>query len=323
METVIKRIKQDDRGKREMIGKARNLRTGATSVSLPSLIISNKKKGTVLDFPISTNAFKQLCTLLGIPADYIKQCPPKLRVENINHWLSNFKEGEKWAIRMKEDVVRGFMNSARIPFMNIKVMEMVQSLEFMKGKKIIRDWFFLDDTTMHARILFPETSIFLDDKKKADGIIPGIHVSNSEIGMHGFRLDFVAVQESSDSAIVGMFNGKRYIRPNGVVTDIEKLKTLVETGLTTFETVTKDFADRIKKAKGKNIKDFGKWMDHIKKKYRFAGNLAERAAEIFNAGEEKNGWAAFNSLGRTAREKLTGEKRYQMEALVGNIADSK
>lgn len=319
MDTIVKKVKTDDRGKRVVSGLAQNIRAAASSVNLPQLLFGKKEPKP---HPITDEAFIQLCSILGIPRDYVKSLPPKLRCDNINYWLSTLDKKTRWTILMKEKVVRGIL-TGRMPFSNMQIVEMVKGLSEIKDSKVLRDWVFLDDSTLHFRLLFPDVDLFFENEKRTKATMPGLHFSTSELGVHGFRCDFVMVREQSDSGIVAMVKRKRFYRPSKAFPTIDALREELEKSLAEFPKVVATFAERIKKARKQGLKDFPGWIDKLRKKYRFSTKIAERATEIFEGQEDKNLWMALNALARTARERLTGEKRYEVEALVGNVMDAK
>jgi len=323
MEATLKKVKEEARGNKDMLGRAKRIRSYPSIDLFPSLMLG-KSPETATAFALTEPAFKQLCLLLNIHDDYIRRCPPKLRSANINYWLSTLPEDTKWILRTKEKIIRGIMPGTNPPMTNVQVMEILKNLLFFKEKKIVRDWTYFDDSMMHIRLILPESPILFEDEARTKGVMAGLHISFSEIGQLGLRIDFITFRDKSDSTIVTMSGGKRFFRPGRVIVDQEEMAVAIEAALGSgFPGKVEEFVTVIGKARQKQIKDFKNWAEKLRTKYKFSIKLAERAAEIFEGQEDKSFWMAVNCLSRTAREKLDGEKRYAMEALAGNLLDAK
>ena len=319
METILKKVEEIARGAKDMVGKAKRIRTFPTAYPFPSLLIG-KNQDSATEFSMTESAFKQFCLLLNIPDDYIRRCPPDLRTANINFWLSTLADDAKWALRAKEKIIRGILPGSTFPFSNVQVFKTIKELEFFKDKKIVTDWTYFDDSVMHVRLILPEFPILFEDEARTKGIMAGLHISYSEIGNFGLRIDFITYREKSNSTIITMTEGKRFYRPGKSWSTPEEMKGSIEAALAgSFPGKIPEFGSTIEKMRKKEMKDFKAWADKLRKKYKFSIKLAERAAEIFDGQEDKSMWMAVNSISRVAREKLDGEKRYSIEALAGNI----
>jgi len=337
MKTIKQQIAIDDRGKRKKEGKLCRLRSGTSTSKFPELLVigKNKKKNTTVvkkAFEMDKVAFKQLCSILSIPEEYIASCPPSLRSANINYWLSAVPKVKKVCLLLKEKVIRGIVDleqKARL-FTNSAVIEIFEDLikngisvtvpneentQIAIFPKIVPVWQYLSSTSMHISLMFPDENLFFEGGDKKKGVFTGIHISNSEIGNHLFRMDYILHREASDSTIILALDKKRMYRPKPGTT-IEKLKEDITNVIIDLPKYKEKAESLIKKARKKDIKDFKTWAELKRKKYRFNSALVRRGKEIFD-GQEKNVWGACSALAKAAREKFDGERRYEMLSMLG------
>jgi len=131
-------------------------------------------------FDLSEWAASQLCSRLGIPVKYFRNCPPELKKMQVEFLVNARCEPDKcWRLRLKNHTIRGIVSGTYQPFDNkaiASVWEQVGQCDQFKYESL------LDDTTFFLRTLMPNGADAVD---RNGGILSGFYIRNSEVGRSG------------------------------------------------------------------------------------------------------------------------------------------
>jgi len=125
-------------------------------------------------------AQQSICFRLGIPIQYMRRCPSDLQAQNLNHWIKH-ERNEQLFVRFDGDDVRAIFTPKYKPVDNFEVLEKLDSMGYPSETEV----------QCHLDKEFMQLSI--PDGKKSfsingDNMIPGISISNSEVGLSSLSI---------------------------------------------------------------------------------------------------------------------------------------
>lgn len=126
-------------------------------------------------FPLKPIAQQGIANRLGIPAHYLRKCPPDIQRMNLNHWITK-ERNDQLFFRFSRNEIRAVFTPRYIPTDNIEVLEHLRKLGYQ------------DDTPVQASIDENFLAVNIPDGEKmfsinGDRMTPGISISNSEVGI--------------------------------------------------------------------------------------------------------------------------------------------
>lgn len=127
-------------------------------------------------FPVTPMAQRSFAYRLGIPYQYLTRCPAEIQAYNMNHWIKEEPNPELF-MRFDGDEVRALFTTKYQPVDNFEVLERLDSLGFGPDTMVQCN---LDDEFMSLSIPDKEYAFKINKK---DEHIPGISISNSEVGL--------------------------------------------------------------------------------------------------------------------------------------------
>ena len=121
-------------------------------------------------------AHQQLLTKLVVPNAYIGKCPPELKEENINHFLS--KTDKLWKYRVINDnLIRAVVSDSYVAIDDLKLIDLIEP--FLKNRDIGIMNYHVSDVMTSIRFVFDEVK----GKHNVDDIVKkGVVINNSEVG---------------------------------------------------------------------------------------------------------------------------------------------
>ncbi len=127
--------------------------------------------------PLRENAQRQLSNRLGIPFPYLNRCPADLQAENLHHWLLREPNNEMF-FRFSGPHVRAVFTPKYRCVDNHELIERLNSLGYDQSTPVqVR----IDQSFMSISI--PDGRKTFDLDGNGDRVIPGLCVSNSEVGL--------------------------------------------------------------------------------------------------------------------------------------------
>jgi len=126
-------------------------------------------------YPLKPIAQQGIANRLGIPAHYLRKCPPEIQRLNMNHWIRKERNDELF-FRFDRNEVRAVFTPKYIPTDNVEVLEHLKKLGYR------------DDTPVQASVDDNFLAVNIPDGDKmfsinGDRMTPGVSVSNSEVGI--------------------------------------------------------------------------------------------------------------------------------------------
>ena len=133
-------------------------------------------------FPLKPIAQQGISNRLGIPAHYLRKCPPEIQRVNLNHWIRKERNDELF-FRFDRNEVRAVFTPRYIPTDNVEVLEHLKKLGYR------------DDTPVQASVDDNFLAVNIPDGDKIfsvngnDRMSPGISISNSEVGIAALSIN--------------------------------------------------------------------------------------------------------------------------------------
>ena len=116
-----------------------------------------------------------ICYRLGIPIHYLRKCPPEIQKNNLNYWIKHEKN-EKLFFRFDGNEVRAIFTPRYIPTDNLEVLDRLLEHGYKPDTRVQCS---LDDEFMLVSVPDDRETFRIN----GDRLIPGISVSNSEVGL--------------------------------------------------------------------------------------------------------------------------------------------
>ena len=147
-------------------------------VAVPDITFADLKHVNIAGetFPIRPVAQKSFAYRLGIPFQYLARCPAEIQAFNMNHWVKEEPNPELF-FRFDGNEVRALFTTKYQPVDNFEVLERLDSFGFGPETQVQCN---LDDEFMCLSIPDKEYAFKINKK---DEHVPGISISNSEVGL--------------------------------------------------------------------------------------------------------------------------------------------
>lgn len=137
------------------------------------------------EYRLRTMAGQGMAARLRVPYQYLNRCDADLQAHNLNYWVEKQKENASdLVIRFDGDEVRSVLSSKYVPIDNLQIVEEIASLGMITDDADVQCY--QDERFMMLDIPDPSKKFAL--KKKDNEMIPGVSVSNSEVGLASFSV---------------------------------------------------------------------------------------------------------------------------------------
>lgn len=244
---------------------------------------------------------------LRLPSGYLERCPRDLQAWNLNKWLARLGDTPIFC-RFKNEKIRAFFSPMYKPIDNTEIMACITSAYPPETKVKFR----LSDEMMMLNI--PDYLQTFDIK--GDNIAPGIHFSNSEVGLAAYSCGIFYEHLARPNRIIATDTvavRTRHTRRNALddfAVTLGKARRLAIDNHP--EKIKISLQTKVRNAKGR-IVSFGK-------QYRLSNHDIR---SIQRSWEEEPGntiWHIILAFAHAARgEYLPVEKAYRLQRIAGQI----
>lgn len=224
IEELARELARQKDGKHDFVLSTEKIEAKSTMMpvapkSTKDLVLNFDRKEGLETFPLTEYAHGQLATKCGIPERYywamLDAGMAELTAENVNAWLS--KKAETRFIRTLDGKVRAILSDKYRPLDNYDLAFAVMDRAKEHGAKVQECE--LTERRMYIKIVVPEMQEQLDldmfqgyqpgthDRVgyvDGDPIIPGLIVSNSEVGAGAFRVEPFLWRLVCQNGLIGM-----------------------------------------------------------------------------------------------------------------------
>jgi hypothetical protein len=138
-------------------------------------------------YPLSPNGSLQLAQKAGVPVDYyykmLGEGMADLTAKNVNAWLAK-NDGERRLVRILDGNVRALLSDKYRALDNYDLA--FQVMDRAKQHQAVVQTSVLSETRMHIKLTVPD---YIAEVKQGDRVVPGLYVSNSEVGAGAFTVE--------------------------------------------------------------------------------------------------------------------------------------
>lgn len=276
----------------------------------------------VRDSAMSRFALGQLCTKLGVPANYIDKCfssgNTELAADNINSWMSTLNKS--LFIREYQGNIRGILSDR---YMTLDTPDILGSLtEVINPSEYQIKGYFMSPERFHARIVQKEMlSISGED------LFAGIQIDSSDVGRKSLVVRFLIFKQICTNGLCiskggGVLFSQKHIGINldefcaGFKESMQRIPLLIDNATTLIEEARKDTSKYdVRHFSEQELKDFTDRM-------RFKTKLSEEGMnKVISFMSDKYGysrWGFVNALTEVSQE-YTLERRIELEKIAGDI----
>jgi hypothetical protein len=134
-------------------------------------------------FRMRTMAGQGMAARLRVPYQYLSRCDADLQAHNLNYWVEKQKaKSSELLLRFDGNAVRAVLSRKYVPIDNMQVVDEMASLGIQDDADV---QCYVDDRFMMLNVPSPEKKFAL---LKKDEMMPGVSVSNSEVGLASFSV---------------------------------------------------------------------------------------------------------------------------------------
>ena len=302
-------------------------------------------------------ATAQFCQRLGIPAGYFRRCPSKLQDLQFNHWIRQPSGGqetppdeeddplapertdedaplevtrfdepgeedgaalpESWLLRMKGDTLRGVL-SARYARLDHDLL--LDSLTPLLPPGFTVDWFSLDDTSLHLRLVDPRKP---QSVLPGDDLLSGIHLANSEVGRRAVTVDALVYRLVCQNGLIRLVKGKSLMHQRHIHLSAPHFREALEGAVLGALDEASRFLEQIRTAARTPVPDVPAVLALLGRQEALSKSFleaAERSLRSEPSGQQETVWGLANGLTQ-ASQALPPDDRYAIETLAGRLIE--
>lgn len=285
--------------------------------------------GQLISATISRFALGQLCSKIGVPAQYIDKCIKTGRLELVQHnmssWLSDYN-GNLF-IRMYDDSVRGVLSQRYMVCDTPEIVDVVQDV-FPSDDYTIRG-FFLSPERFHLRITSADTL-----KVSGEDLFAGFSINSSDVGRSQLKVNYILYKQICTNGLCLPRGIGDLFRQKHIGITAESFREELKKSLDLVPQITAKYEQAIEKARnsGVAIRDFDndEEIKEIIASLRKSTGLSEQQADkvitlfdfrVNKSGDfryENNKWGLINAITEYSKE-FTLERRIELEQQAGGI----
>lgn len=266
---------------------------------------------------ISEFAFSQLCTRLGVPANYVKKCFEKGKV---NLALDNFRA---WAgecdknilVREHEGVARAVLSDSYVPFDSFKV---IKTLKYtVNTSKYKLSQVHLSEDKLHMRFV-DYTPINVND---GSPLYAGFTVSSSDVGLASLSCRFFLYRAACQNGLVISSMGGTLFRQSHVGAKMSDSKiSMFNRAFMNIDKLTAQAELLIKANRNTYLKDFEleMYLAKAKSELKLSEKSMDKLKTLIGGKYEQNKWGIINGITELAQD-FTLETRVDMESWAGEL----
>lgn len=282
--------------------------------------------GEVRSKSITRFALGQLCSKIGVPAQYIDKCIRTGRLElaqyNVSSWISEY--GGNLFIREHDNSIRGVLSQKFSTCDTPEILGVIQDT-FPNSDFVVRGYY-LSPERFHLRVT---------ERNKLpipyEDLFAGYSINSSDVGRSQLLVNYMLYKQVCSNGLC-IPNGKgELFRQKHIGITAETFREELKRNLELVPTITSEYMKGIEKARnsGTVIKDFGntKEIEGVIKRLKqihLSEGQANKVIELFkyrvsdaeDFKYENNTWGLINSITEVSKNN-TLENRIELESNAG------
>ena len=283
--------------------------------------------GEVRSKSITRFALGQLCSKIGVPAQYIDKCIRTGRLElaqdNVSSWLSEY--GGNLFIREHDNSIRGVLSQKFSTCDTPEILGVIQDT-FPNSDFVVRGYY-LSPERFHLRVT-EKNSLPIPD----DDLFAGFSINSSDVGRSTLSVNYMLYKQVCSNGLCLPKGRGEVFQQKHIGITAEAFREGLKQNIELVPNITDELIKEIERSRnsGVAIKDFDndKEIEDIIKKLRTSIRMSEEQAnkviELFkyrvtdaeDFKYENNTWGLINSITEVSKNS-TLENRIELESNAG------
>ncbi len=303
--TIEEKIIQDDQNKWDNKATGQQL-----SVSQAGTLEVINGEGSNNAYSLSDLATAQMCQKIGIPVDYYRRLPGKVKAIVANYDLGRFSRNS-FLLRGKGDWVRAILSGQYVSYDNTQIAETVQAL--LGQAAVTVKAFVLEETHMFLKIVTED--IFLPQ----DGLKAGVMIGNSEVGLGSISVEpFVFRKACTNDLVVAQ--EKSFRHPHIHLNSVELNRRMAE-GISNAFQVANNLLEMFLKTKEEPVPDPAETIRRIAAERKLSQKFTDEVISSFQVEPDPSRFGVINAF-TSAAQKLGPIQRIEMERFAGTLLNA-
>ena len=295
------------------------------------LVIPVTKKGmkSAGKYALTKWAHSQLAEKTGIPTKYYKRMMEAQRfdllAENVNAWIH---EKERRLIRILDGNVRAILSDRYRPMDNFDLL--FAALEEFKQHGVDIHRCDLSETNMYVKVVQLHE---IREIKEDDKVVPGLVLSNSEVGSGGLRVEPFMLRLVCSNGLIGeQVIRKIHIGERKDAGDIwsddtirkkdevlwSEVKDVIKASFD--PTIFNEWVEKLKRGTEVEVESPTTAVDSVAAKYNISEDKKNDLLDFFTTQEAPTQWGIANAMTRMAQQEETAENQVELERAGNDIA---
>lgn len=274
--------------------------------------IGEKKKADITQF-----AFSQLCSRMGVPANYIKKCfksgKEDLALDNFRAWSEDTKSNVM--IRSNNGIVRAVLSDNYVPFDSYQVLRNLKYTVDFKRWELTQA--FLSEDKMVLRFV-DFTPLPVND---GSPLYLGFTVSSSDVGQGSLNVKMMLYRSvCANGLLLSEMGGTLYRKKHSGKEMAESKMAVFNRILSEIDEKAQVVIDNINECRNRNLQDFELEMliEKARRDMKLSAKSVEKLKVLVNTTYERTKWGVINGVTELAQD-FTLETRLEMETWAGEL----
>ncbi len=316
---MLEKIHQDDAGKYDF---TTNLRDIDFNDSNGRFVMKNNN-GDEMEYDLTTNAYNQIMSKVGIPAQYARKLPFHLLKTNFDYWKKKIGEKEMF-IRAKKlneenDLVRAFLSPKYNVLDNKHVVDAFTK-NISRDKYICTNYNITDDM-FNARIILKdfEYNNVSGPDGKPNKFFAGLHITNGETGNYSVNIDMIIWELWCQNGAIRRFGGKSILSKKHSGNDFSLVEKFNE-ALSEAKDNAGETMELFVNAKTEEVKQPIITLTQLmaRRKEIFRDNFRQAVIDAYEQRPEPTRYGIISALTQAAQQ-LPYDRRIEVEKVAGDI----
>ncbi len=321
LDDVRDQVAQDDANKWDAIVPCAALALHQGRLTFPQATSDGYDGGLALT-PWATS---QLCQRLGLPAAYLKRCPPHLQDANVNHWLRSEATSRHtqshpepdWLIRAKGASVRGVLTPSYSRLDNAQLLAALSPV--LSGTRYGISLVQLTPESFHLRLVDPTLS---RDVLPGDRLMVGIHLANSEVGLRAVTVDALVFRLVCTNGLIRRISGKSLLRQRHLHVSEPRFAQMLEAAVREAAVIAAGFLEQVALAVRTPVPDVETAITTLAEQWDLTRETREHIRfALYGEARPETLYGLMNAV-TYAAQRLGVEGRFELETLAGRLIDT-
>jgi hypothetical protein len=264
--------------------------------------------------PLRMHGAMGMAARLHVPHSYLERCDGQLQAINLNYWVEKQKANSSdLFIRFDGDEVRAVFSTRYRALDNIQIINELAGLGITEDADV---QCYMDDKFMMLNIPSPSRKLSL---LKRDEVMPGVSVSNSEIGLASFSVAAFMLRLICTNGMISKSHMAKTSYRHVSTKVLEQLPTILQDATSSLDLLTHS----LKEAAKVKVEDPEEKIVELNEQYMLNDNQKE--AVIWAIPQEiKKTNSMYNIIQVFTRavqhSSLNSLEKYRLQSIGGEIA---